>query len=160
MPRVPIASGGAPECRPSTLDTPPRAAARHPDGCGATDRNTSLVRPTGSPHRWVSSLRRPRRLSAGCAPHGRAWRLSRAAYGQPDRVFLALGVLAPRTFVCAHEGTVSSHLPRARFVVHERLCAGYDANPLRGKQQGLGTELSRTKDRGMPSRACVVAPTT
>ena len=39
-------------------------------------------------------------------------------------------------------------------------CLGNDANPLRGKQQGLGTELSRTKDRGMPSRACVVAPTT
>ena len=37
---------------------------------------------------------------------------------------LALGVLTPRTLVCAHEGTGSSHLPRARFVVHERLSAG------------------------------------
>ena len=124
MPRVPIASGGAPECRPSTLDTPPRAAARHPDGCGATARNTSLVRPTGSPHRWVSSLRRPRapqrRVRASWPRLASEQGCLRAA--RPG--VLALGVLAPRTFVCAHEGTGSSHLPRARFVVHERLSAG------------------------------------
>ena len=118
----------------------PSRGATAPDGCCATARNTSLVRPTGSPHRWVSSLRCPRasqrrvralwpRLApeqgcpsgcfgSGCigsthfgvrargdgqlapigklaslrtsisAPgHGRAWRLSRAACGQPDRVF-------------------------------------------------------------------------
>ena len=124
VPRVPIASGGAPECRPSTLDTPPRAAARHPDGCGATARNTSLVRPTGSPHRWVSSLRRPRapqrRVRASWPRLASEQGCLRAA--RPG--VLALGVLAPRTFVCAHEGTGSSHLPRARFVVHERLSAG------------------------------------
>ena len=109
VPRVPIASGGAPECRPSTLDTPPRAAARHPDGCGATARNTSLVRPTGSPHRWVSSLRRPRapqrRVRASWPRLASEQGCLRAA--RPG--VLALGVLAPRTFVCAHEGTGSSH---------------------------------------------------
>ena len=59
----------------------------------------------------------------------------------------------------AHNGGLQglSHVERNQG--HEE-CLGSDANPLRGKQQGLGTELSRTKDRGMPSRACVAAPTT
>ena len=59
----------------------------------------------------------------------------------------------------AHNGALQGLSPVERNQGHEE-CLGSDANPLRGKQQGLGTELSRTKDRGMPSRACVAAPTT
>ena len=81
MPRVPIASGGArPECRPSTLDTPPRAAARRPDGCGATARNTSLVRPTATSLLTTSESPSPASLTSVRWPDSNA---QAAASGVP-----------------------------------------------------------------------------
>ena len=72
-------------------------------------------------------------LSAGCAPCGCTWRLSRAARGQPVWVFWRW-VFAARTLVC-RGSTGSVHLDDgcARLVVRGHLSVGYASDGRTGR---------------------------